>query len=172
MGWTAALTAFSTGVSILGKQHAANGESSALKYQADQATADADAERGAAQVQAIKIRKAGRAQQSQARAALAASGVDVGVGTANTINEQIMKNTEEDALTAILNGNYGAQRKLAQAQGYRTEAENVKNTSKINTLTSALAGGAMVASGWKTSVRTPDLSRVTDGNPQTYGNYA
>jgi len=165
------LAAVSTVTSVLGQQSAAKSESANLKYQAAQGHADAAAERGAAQVQAMKIRRQGRAQQSQATAALAASGVDVNVGTANTINTQIMKNTEEDALTAILNGDNSARRREAAAQGNLIEAENVRSAANINSFSSVLAGGYQIANGWKTSSKA-SKPRLTDSNPFSYSNYA
>ena len=54
--------------------------------------------------QAEKIRRAGRAAASQANAAMAASGVAIGEGTALRINEQIYKDSEDDAFSTLLTG--------------------------------------------------------------------
>ena len=154
MGWAAVpyvLAGASTVMSVMGQQSGARNEQAQLNYQADQATADAEAERGAAQVQAQKIRKAGKDTAGQARASLAASGVDVDEGTANTINAEIIKNTETDALTAVLNGHYGAQRKMAQAVGLEQEGKLVRSAANVKSFGSALAMGANVAGGWNTT---------------------
>jgi len=175
MGWAAVpyvLAGASTVMSVMGQQSGARNEQAQLNYQADQATADAEAERGAAQVQAQKIRKAGKATAGQARASLAASGVDVNEGTANTINAEIIKNTETDALTAILNGDYGAKRKLAQAQGFVQEGKLARNAANVKSVSSVLSTGAKVASGWKTVSQGPNLTNINDGNSMSYGNYA
>lgn len=74
------------------------------EFQAQQAEADASAERGAATVRADKVRKQGRQQQSEARAALAAAGVEVGAGTPVAIASTIGRNAEEDALNEIMFG--------------------------------------------------------------------
>jgi hypothetical protein len=81
------------------KQQEAN-----LKFQSDQMAADAAAERGAAEVEAMRIRKAGKMQRAQATAAAAASGVDVNSPTAVKIDQTISQNAEEDALLTILGG--------------------------------------------------------------------
>src|SRR3546814_10627465 len=72
-----AATAVGTGVTMYGQDTAANQEEANAKFAADQAEADARAEQGAAQVEAERIRRAGKAQRAKAVAAAAASGVDV-----------------------------------------------------------------------------------------------
>src|SRR3546814_20621914 len=63
--------------SDLGTDTAANQEEANAKFAADQAEVDARAEQGAAQVEAERIRREGKAQRAKAVAAAAASGVDV-----------------------------------------------------------------------------------------------
>lgn len=152
------LLAGSTGLSVLGAIKSGNDQAAQMNYQADQARADAQAEKGAAQVQAEKIRKAGRQQQAQARASLAASGVDVNEGTSTIINQSIGANAEEDALTAILNGTNRANRLNAQADAYDISAKNIKTASKVEAASSVLASGYKIASGWKTAAQTGNAS--------------
>lgn len=75
------------------------------EYEEDQARADADAAAAAGRVQAENIRRVTRRQQSSARAALAASGVNVDMGTAGDIQTEIGAAGEQDAMTSILGGN-------------------------------------------------------------------
>ena len=117
-------------------------QSAMLNYESEQASADAKAEQGAAQVQAEKIRKAGRLQASQANTELAASGVDTSYGTSDIINQSIMKNTETDALTAILNGTNRANKMNSQAQADSIGADNAESAGYINAASSALGGAA------------------------------
>ncbi len=120
-------------------------------YQAAQADADAHAAQAAAKVQADKIRKAGAAQASQANAALAASGVETGEGTALRITSGIVGDAEEDAYTTILNGANSSARLNAQAQADRISGKNAATSGYINAGSSLLQGGATAYSGWKKS---------------------
>ncbi|CNE76655.1 hypothetical protein [Yersinia mollaretii] len=118
-------------------------------YQAAQAEADAQAQASAAKVQAEKIRKAGAAQASQANAALAASGVETGEGTALRITSGIVGDAEEDAVTTILSGRDSAARLNAQAQADRIGGKNASTSGYISAGSSVLEGGATAYSGWK-----------------------
>ncbi|CNG65694.1 hypothetical protein [Yersinia intermedia] len=118
-------------------------------YQAAQAEADAQAQASAAKVQAEKIRKAGAAQASQANAALAASGVETGEGTALRITSGIVGDAEEDAVTTILSGRDSAARLNAQAQADRISGKNSANSGYISAGSSLLQGGSTAYSGWK-----------------------
>lgn len=134
------LSAISTAVQVAGALTQGAQQSSMYKYQAAQANADAQAEREAAEVRADKIRKAGKYQQSEARAALAASGVETGSGSAVRINQQIGRDTESDALSEILSGQYGAQKLESQAQGYGMAAKNASTSGYLRAGGSLLSG--------------------------------
>jgi len=90
MGIPALLTIASTAFGAMQSMQAGKAEESAMKHEAkqaeasakfqtQQAEADAKAEKQLAQQKAEKIRKAAKAQQSSARAASAASGMDIGI---------------------------------------------------------------------------------------------
>ncbi|MCS6037363.1 hypothetical protein LNQ52_20105 [Klebsiella pneumoniae subsp. pneumoniae] len=70
-------------------------------YQAAQAEADAEASQKAARVEAERIRKAGARQAAAANAAMAASGVETGEGTALRITSGIAEDAEQDAYQTI-----------------------------------------------------------------------
>lgn len=123
--------------------------SAMANYEAKQAEANAAAERGAAAVRADKIRKMGRMQRSSARAALAASGANVGEGTALVIDQQIGRDAEEDALTEIMTGGRRADALNTQAELSRISGSNARSASYLGAAGSVLAGGYQVASGWK-----------------------
>lgn len=143
------MSAASTAMSVLGSLKQGEQQKDYANYQAAQANADAKAERDAAEVHADKIRKAAKLQASEARAALAGSGVDVGQGTPVDINSSIYKNAEEDAWTAILGGkNKGAQLD-AQAEGMRISGNNAETASYFNAAGSALSGAVQIGKGWK-----------------------
>jgi hypothetical protein len=148
------ITGAMTVLSVMGQRSQAEDQIQSLDYQAKQSTADGQAEIGYGKVQAEKIRKAGKVQQSEARASLAASGVDPDSGTSATINRHIAQNTEEDALNAILDGTNRAKRMDQQAAAYRYEGRNVADASTINQASTVLSGASQVASGWKTAAKS------------------
>lgn len=118
-------------------------------YQAAQAEADAEAAQAAARVEADRIRKAGRAQAAQANAALAASGVETGEGTALRITSGITEDAEQDAFQTILTGNNQGARLNAQAQADRISGNNAATAGYINAGSSLLSAGGKAYSGWK-----------------------
>jgi len=137
-----ALSIFSTAVSVFSSLSQASQKQDYYDYQADQARADAQAEREAADVRADKIRKMGTKQQSEAKAALAGAGVEVGAGTPVRIAQQIQKNAEEDAQNESLYGQRKGQIKESEAQSYQIAGENAMNEGYMR------AGGSLLA-GWQ-----------------------
>ena len=119
-------------------------------YQAAQAEADAEASKAAAKVEAERIRKAGRQQASAANAALAASGVETGEGTALRVTSGITGDAEQDAYQTILNGVNSSNRLQAQAQADRISGSNAATAGNISAGSSLLAGGSKAYNGWKT----------------------
>ncbi len=111
-------------------------------YQAAQAEADAEASKAAAKVEAERIRKAGRQQASAANAALAASGVDTGEGTALRVTSGITGDAEQDAYQTILNGVNSSNRLQAQAQADRISGSNAATAGNISAGSSLLREGA------------------------------
>lgn len=143
MGWGQAIAmGVSTLLSASGERQAGKAQSAQYEYQARQAEADAQAEREYGITQAQKIRKAGARQLAETRASYAASGVDVNVGTPQDVNRAITQDIEEDALSAILDGDYRSQRLKAQAQAYRSGASTASTASTINAGSTLLSGGA------------------------------
>lgn len=131
---------------------AKQGEANA-KFAADQAAADAAAEQGAAQVEAERIRKAGKKQQSAAIAAAAASGVDVNSGTAVKIDQEIGKNAGEDAYLTLVGGRDAGARLNQQGAADRIAGSNIRSAGRTQqgaTLISAAGGaGTNYGKGWK-----------------------
>jgi hypothetical protein len=132
-----------------GQQQKAMGE-----YQADQAQADADAEQSAAQVQAAKIRKLAASQAGQANASLAASGVEVGEGTALEINEGIYRDAEEDAAMTIINGNNSAAKTTQQGVAASIQGNQAATAGTVSAATSLIGGAYSGYSNWKKSTAT------------------
>ncbi|WP_434101921.1 hypothetical protein [Klebsiella quasipneumoniae] len=120
-------------------------------YQASQAEADAEAAKASAKVEAERIRKAGRQQASAANAALAASGVDTGEGTALRVTSGITGDAEQDAFQTILSGNNQGARLNAQAQADRISGRNAATSGYISAGSSLLSAGSKAYSGWVTA---------------------
>lgn len=143
----------------IGLAAAAVGAATAI-YQADTAknTAEANTElqrregnnkKDAAVAQAEKIRKAARAQASQANAALAASGVAIGEGTALRINEQIYQDSESDAYSTLLTGVRQQRTNEGMALISQTEGKAAKTAGYLNATSSLLSSGSGAYGKWK-----------------------
>lgn len=110
-------------------------------YQASQ-------EEQASQQQADIIRRAGAYAQARATASYAASGVQVGSGSAQVVNDQIGTDTAHDAYTAILNGTKRADQ--LRAGGSIAQAAGV--VANDNAVTSgALSAAQQIYGGYKQS---------------------
>jgi len=132
--------AMSAGGTILG---AVNAKETA-DANAEMARRQGEADKDAAVAQAEKIRKAARAQVGQANAALAASGISVGEGTPVRINEQIYRDSEEDAYNTILTGTRRQRSANDEAAIMRSQGNNALVGGLINAGSTVLAGGARV----------------------------
>ncbi|BBP82456.1 hypothetical protein PHLH8_20980 [Pseudomonas sp. Pc102] len=144
----AAATAVSVYSSVQsGKQAQANANA-----QAEQAALDAQTERSAAVVQAERIRKLARLQNSEANAALAASGVDIGEGTPININREITQNAEEDASMTIFGGANRAQRLNTDASNYRLAGAQARSSANMQAASTLISSGSQAYSGWRSSV--------------------
>jgi hypothetical protein len=117
---------------------------------ADQTEADAAAVRGEAMVRARKIREAAKAQQSEAVAALAASGVEVQSGTAEQIQTDIGERGEEDALNTILTGGNASRSMGREASMERLAGSTARTSGYINAGSSVLSSVTSYQRGdWK-----------------------
>ena len=144
-----AMTMFQIAASAMSAMSAMNKGSQQqdmANYQAAQANADAQAEREVGQVNADKIRKAAKSQQSSARSALAASGVVADAGTPLTIQGDIINRGEGDALTELLTGVRKGQRLDSEASGLRVAGSNAKAQGYAGAAGSLLATGGKLGS--------------------------
>lgn len=149
---SAVAAAAGTAYSMYAADTAANQQEANLKFQSAQDAADAAAARGEAEVEAMRIRKAGRAQKAQAVAAAAASGIDVNSPTALRIDEEITKNSEEDARLTILQGSDRGARLNQQSHANRTGAAIAKDNGRMESTASLISGASSAAgsySNWK-----------------------
>lgn len=149
---SAAVAVAGTAYSMYASDTAANQSEANLKFQAAQDAADANAERGAAEVEAMRIRKAAKATRASAVAAAAASGIDVNSPTALRIDEEITKNSEEDARLTILQGRDRGARLGQQSHASRNAAAIARDNGRMESTASLISGVGQVAgtySNWK-----------------------
>lgn len=130
-------------------------QKAAAEYQADQAEADAIAEKGAAQVRAEKIRERARTQAAAARAAIAASGMNVNSQTSDLINEDIIRRGEMDAETGVNDSLDAAARLRAQATSLRSSGSAAQTAGYANAASTALTAYGGYKSGWYGSTEKP-----------------
>lgn len=143
------LTAISTGFQVISAISQGQQQSDQAEWQSRQAAADAQASREAGEVRAEKVRKAGKATQSQARAALAGSGVEVGAGTPVKIVQDIGRNAESDAQSELLSGLNRGARLDSESAGLNIAASNARTGGYMRAGGSLLAAGSTAANkGW------------------------
>lgn len=118
---------------------------SSNKTAAEQAEADASAQASRGRLEAERILKQKTKQQSMARAAAAANGLDVNEGTALKINDEIEKAGQYDAEIARQTGYNASQRLMAQADQYGKNANTALASGALNTV----SAGVSAKKGWK-----------------------
>lgn len=150
-----AATAFSAYSTVQsGKQASLNADA-----QSEQAQLDADNAASAAVVQADRIRRLARNQAGEANASLAASGVEVGAGTAVNINEDIIGNAEEDAAMTIFNGQNQKKRGYVDASNIALNGSQAQSSANSQAASSVLAGGSSAYFGWKAATRNASVPK-------------
>ena len=141
----AALPAIAAVASAAGTAIAGYSAYTNSKTASKQAEADADAARSQGRLEAERIRKQKEKTQSAARAALAQNGLNVGEGTAITINDTIERDAGYDAAMSEIAGFNASQRLQSEASVYRKNA----NTAAITTPLNAFSSGVNTYKGWK-----------------------
>lgn len=150
VGAIVAATAYSTYSTVQqGKQAQLNANA-----QSEQAQLDADNAASAAVVQADRIRRLARNQASEANAALAASGVQVGEGTALNINSEIYANAEEDSAMTIFNGQNQKIRGYTDADNTALYGSQQRSAANAQAVGNVLSTGAQLGGSlWKSSAQ-------------------
>lgn len=142
-----------TVATVIGQQQSAKAQQDQAEDQAQQAVNQAAYQKDSAKAQAEKIRRLGAQQKSEARAALAASGVKVGEGTALEVEKEITKNSEEDALSAIISGKRSATASEDEADLFMKAGSNARTNANYASAGTVLSGATTIASGWKSSAK-------------------
>lgn len=152
----AAIMAISAGVTVVGTIAQGQAQKAAADAQAREYEDQAAAAQVAATEEAKRIRKAGERTAGAARAALAASGVVVDEGTGVNINEDIYRNSEQDAYNTLLTGKNQSGSLQRSAVQSRTAGSNAVTSS----LLSAAGTGMQGYAGWKNAPKLMDSTRI------------
>jgi hypothetical protein len=154
-GYTAAVAAVAaiagTAYSVYSSEQAGKQAKYNADAQSEQSQNDADNAASAATVQADRIRRLARNRASEANAALAASGVQVGEGTAVNINEEIIGNAEEDATMTILNGQRQQRQGYADASNAALAGAQAQSAFRGQATSTLISGASQAYTGWKSS---------------------
>lgn len=118
------------------------------EFQADQARARADTEKQAGEIRAEKARERAKRVASSARAAMAASGVDIDSVTGNLINKDIIMRGEEDAFAETLNAQDRATALRQQADVFNMRGRQAQTAGAANIATTAISTGARSNGSW------------------------
>ena len=145
-----AATVIGGGLSVMGQMQQASQQKKMYQAQAQQAVNQAAYRKDAAKAQAEKIRRAGAAQRSEAQAALAASGVNISEGTPLELQKTIIRNSEEDALMAILSGKRAEDAGNTEAELLMQAGDNAQSNAIYGAAGTVLSTAGSVASGWRT----------------------
>lgn len=108
-------------------------------------------ERDNAALMARTYRREGRAARGQVLAAVAASGVKIGEGSALDAEREVMTDSETDAELAILRGEQTARGLKARAKITRIAGRQARRAANLQAFGTLLSAGAqgMKASGWR-----------------------
>lgn len=141
----AMMMAISAGVTVMGTIAQGQAQKRAADAQAREYENQAAAAQVAATEEAKRIRKAGERTAGAARAALAASGIVVDEGTGVNINEDIYRNSEQDAFNTLLTGKNRAGSMQRSAAQSRASGKNAVTASLLG----AASTGLNAYAGWK-----------------------
>jgi len=124
---------------------------SAAETDAMWAEASARESRQDAQGVASRVRREGASARGSTLAAVAASGVKVGEGSALDAERQVMEDYSRDEYMAILSGERRATGMEAEARSRRRAGRDAQRAGYINAGTSLMASGAqgLKDSGWR-----------------------
>ena len=137
---------------------AADAQASLDEQQAAEARASAEGE-------ARRIRRAGGAARGETLAAVAASGIKIGEGSALDAERQVMTDYETDAAMALLTGDRQSGSLMEQARQRRRAGRDARNASLINAGTSLMSSG----SKWVGAKQAPAPVETRDISFSGYG---
>lgn len=116
------------------------------KYEEAQGVADAQAEKGDAQVEADRLRKMGAQAAAEANVAMAGSGQHLGSAGAMQINQKITAGANEDAYFALLGGHNRSVKLNTQAKLTGLRGKAAAQGATMSAFGQAIGG---TAQGWQ-----------------------
>jgi len=144
------LMAASTAVTVAGTVMSGQAQQEQYNAQAQQALNESAYEADSYKQEADKIRRAGKAQVGETNAALAASGVKIGEGTPLELKKTIIQRSEEDALTAIMQGGRSVSAGKEQASIYGKAGDAAVTNSYYKAGATVLGAASDYSrGGWK-----------------------
>lgn len=117
-------------------------------FQAEQAKANAQAEKDAGEIRAEQARERARRIAASARASLAASGLDIDSITGNLINKDIIMRGEQDAFAQTLNAEDRATALRQQADVFKLRGDQAVSSGVANFSSTAISTGARKDGTW------------------------
>ena len=140
----------SAAVTVVGTIVNGQNQKEQANAQAQQALNESAYEADAYKQEADKIRRAGKSQVGEVNASLAASGVKIGEGTALELKKTVIQRSEEDALTAIMQGGRSSTAGKEQASLYGKAGDAAVTNSYFKAGATVLGAAAdYKRGGWK-----------------------
>lgn len=155
MAWVTVAVAVGT-INAAGQIMSGRNAEAQAGLQAMQLEYQAGIEEASALKTAGLIRKAGRLQVGQTTAAYAASGVQVGQGSAAEVEREINQGVEQDAFQTILDGGRRAGGLRTEATMARIEGRNRRRAATVAAVGTMLSTGAQAYSKWNTTPSAGD----------------
>lgn len=154
-----------TALAVVGTAYSAYSQRQQAKAQEEQARLDADREASLGRVEANRIRELGKKQQSEAKAQMAASGLDLSSNNTVTdvIETEIDQKSTQDAWNTIFNRNNSATQLRSDARNYGKQAKSATIGGIINTAGAAASGYNSI----QTAQKAPITSGTTLSSPKT-----
>lgn len=122
----------------------------------------------AGQQQADVIQKRGTAARGAAKASYAASGVKVGSGSAQAVDDYIAQTADQDALSALINSTRRSSAMTLDAKLGRIAGKQARTAGYISAASSLLGSGYQM-SGWGGSSGSLRTTGSYEGNLPTRG---
>lgn len=152
---TGTMMALSSAISIAGQLAQGRAQKSAGDAEASMIERQDAQQRDQAQQEAHRIRRSARKVSGAARAAMAASGIDVNRGTALTIEDEITHESEKDAFNVLLTGKRRSDAADFAADQARARGSNAQTASVLGSVSTGLQG-------WKGIKVNDDRYKVPD----------
>lgn len=133
-----------TALAVAGTAYGAYTSRQSAKAQSEQSEQNAKNAESQGRVEANRIRELGKKQASAAKAQMASNGLDLSADNTvtQTVENDIISNSEQDAFTTIFNAKNQSSQHLTDANSFNKQAQNATVSGVLNTGSTALNGYA------------------------------